>query len=395
MIQQKAEDQEAALESQKNHRSFAVSAYSGQREIMERSVVMRWSWIAALALIWVGCTSGPAQVEDELAQKMNRFEISEREVYFDAEGTQVYATVTVPQEKDDAPGVVLIAGSGPTDRDWNNPLLPGDNGTAIELSRRLAEAGVATLRYDKRGTGMTALSEPVVWDDYLAEVQAAVKRLAEEQGVDGQRIFVAGHSEGGVHALRAVADQWIDVQGVILLATPGRSTQELVLAQVAEQLEQVGMPREVVDGELASLQAAMESVRRKERVEARQVSDIPGLVALVETLQAEDAELFAADLLGWEPREAVARIDKPLLIVQGKKDTQVDVDADGRSLLKAAEGTNDDVELVVVDNADHVLKYQEIPRQELGGQFSLTYNAPGRHLDEEVLRALLGWIYER
>ena len=358
----------------------------------------RWIWVAVVMLWCVGCTSGTSGVADDdehLQEKMSRFEAEEQEVRFVAAETTVYATLTHPVDKQDAPAVVLVAGSGPTDRDWNNPLLPGDNGTAPELSRRLAEAGVASLRYDKRGTGMTSLSEPITWEDYLVELQAAVEFLGEEAGIDHGRIFAAGHSEGGVHVLRAAAEEWIDVRGVMLLATPGRSTEELLLTQVAEQLEGVGMPRDAVQRELSSLATAMQALQRGEPVEARQVSEIPGLVALVETLQTEDAEQFAAELIGWDPVEAITQLRNPVLIVQGLKDTQVDVDEDARRLLEAAEAQHQDVELVIADDADHVLKYQPVAREELSGQFSLTYNDPSRRLDETVLEAMILWIYDR
>lgn len=358
----------------------------------------RWTWIALVALLCAGCSSGPevvGDVDDEIVEKMSRFEVSEKEVHFEAEGTRIYGTLTRPAGKDDAPGVILIAGSGPTDRDWNNPLLPGDNGTAIELSTRLAQAGVASLRYDKRGTGRTELSGAITWEDYLAEVKAAKNTLAADENVDAGRIFVAGHSEGGAHALRAVAEQWIEVRGVMLLATPGRPTDRLVLDQVGEQLEEAGMSSEAVESELSSLASAMDTIARGQSVEASRVSEIPGLVALVQTLQTEDAEQFAAELLGWNPTRAIARIDRPMLIVQGLKDTQVDPDEDARRLYDAAHKHNEDVELALVEDADHVLKHQPIPREELGGQFALTYNDPTRRLDEAVLTTMVSWIYER
>ena len=72
------------------------------------------------------------------------------------------------------PSCDVLAGSGPTDRDWNSPLLPGDHGSGAALARALARHGVVVLRYDKRGTGATELpkDKPVQWDDYMAELEA-------------------------------------------------------------------------------------------------------------------------------------------------------------------------------------------------------------------------------
>lgn len=357
----------------------------------------RWISLIVLALLVGGCASGADVVDgidDDTADKLDRFESEQHEIAFEAAGVQVHATLTTPAGKSDAPAVVLVAGSGPTDRDWNNPLLPGDNGTAIELSDRLAEAGIATMRYDKRGTGMTELPGVITWDDYLTELEEAVKRVEQVEGIDEERIFVAGHSEGGLHALRAKTEGRIDVAGLVLLATPGRTTEELVLSQVDEQLEDAGMPRESIDQELASLKTAMDAVSRGETVDAHRVSDIPGLIALVETLQTEDAEQFAAELLGWDPARAIGDIERSILIVNGLKDTQVDAEDDGQRLFEAADDEAD-VTLALIEDADHVFKFQPVPVEELGTQFSLTYNDPTRHLEEALLEALASWIYAR
>src|SRR6185437_10707746 len=75
------------------------------------------------------------------------------EVNWPLGSTTVYGTVVRPFGPGPFPAVVMVAGSGPTDRDWNSPLLPGTNGSARLLAEALAQAGIASLRYDKRGIG--------------------------------------------------------------------------------------------------------------------------------------------------------------------------------------------------------------------------------------------------
>ncbi len=354
--------------------------------------------LTLLCVVATGCASSGAEVVDgadeELLEQMTRFEVEEREIQFSAADTEVHATLTTPRGETGVPAVVLVAGSGPTDRDWNNPLLPGDNGTAIELSDRLAQAGIAVLRYDKRGTGHTQLPGPIAWDDYLAEVQMAVETVAAEEAVDEERIILAGHSEGGAHALRAVSEGLAEVDGLILLATAGRPMRDLVLSQVNEQLEGAGLNDEAVTAELASLRRAMDAISRREQVEAEHVSDIPGLVALVETLQTEDAAEFAAALLPWDPAAVFNDIDAPVLILSGLKDTQVDPREDASRLFEAAQQSNENAEMVLIEDADHVLKHQVASKEELGAQHSLVYNDPTRNLDRAVLTALVRWIHE-
>ena len=357
----------------------------------------RMTWLLAAMVFAVGCASGGEVVEggnQAWLQDLTRFAVEEEDLQFDAADTTVHATLTRPEGASDVPGVVLVAGSGPTDRDWNSPLLPGDNGTAIELSERLATTGITVLRYDKRGTGQTALPGPISWDDYLAEVQAAVEVLRNKEYVDPDRIFLAGHSEGGAHVLRAIANGWVTVDGVILLATAGRKMSDLVLSQVREQLQGAGLDDEAVQVELDSLRRAMDNISAGQDVDAERVSDIPGLIALVETLQAENARQFASLLISWDPVAAIAELSSPILIINGMKDTQVDPEHDARPLYEAAQASGLEAQLALVQDADHVLKHQSMPREQLSAQHSLVYNDPTRALDEGAFEVLLRWIYE-
>lgn len=360
-------------------------------------MIRQASVLLLLLAVCAGCAT-QANVVDEPDQgqleALKNYEIEEREIRFEAAGTEVYGTLTRPEGRENAPAIVFVAGSGPTDRDWNNPLLPGDNGTAIELAERLAEAGIASLRYDKRGTGHTELPGSIGWNDYLAELQQAVATVEQADGIDADRIFAAGHSEGGAHVLKAVAAERIDVDGVVLLSVPGRSMRQLVVDQVTEQLSDAGMVEEAVDAELASLNRAMDAVSAGERISSERVSDIPGIVTLVETLQQENARDFAAELLGWDPLKAVSRVDAPMLLLGGLKDMQIDVEHDKRRLYESARERNDDVELALVADADHVLKRQTLPREEIKPQHALTYNDPARVLDEAVLETLVRWVEE-
>src|SRR5947207_11599263 len=98
--------------------------------------------------------------------------------------TSVYATLVRPSGPGPFPAVVMVAGSGPTDRDWNSPLLPGTNGSARLLAQALARTGFASLRYDKRASGpharetMQALIGKVSMQSHLDEFTGAVRTLA-------------------------------------------------------------------------------------------------------------------------------------------------------------------------------------------------------------------------
>src|ERR1700683_1847311 len=102
----------------------------------------------------------------------------------------VYGTVLQPQGAGPSPGVVLVAGSGPTDRDWNSPLLPGANGSAKLIAEAFARAGIASLRYDKRPSGpnvaqnMPSLIGKLSMKSHLEELDKAVETATSREGID-------------------------------------------------------------------------------------------------------------------------------------------------------------------------------------------------------------------
>lgn len=129
-------------------------------------------------------------------------------VSFKVGGLEIYATFRHPlDDPHDVPGVLLIAGSGPTDRNGNSPLLAGKVNTLKTLADWLSEDGVASLRYDKLGSGQTGLGSYAADVDSIGikpfeqESLAALTFLAREKGVDDSRLGVFGHSEGALFAL--------------------------------------------------------------------------------------------------------------------------------------------------------------------------------------------------
>src|SRR5690242_4506435 len=117
------------------------------------------------------------------------------EVNWPLDSTTVYGTLVRPVGPGRFPAVVMVAGSGPTDRDWNSPLLPGTNGSARLIAEALAQAGIASLRYDKRASGphvrenMQTLIGKMSMQSHVAELAGAVGALAGQAFVRADRIF--------------------------------------------------------------------------------------------------------------------------------------------------------------------------------------------------------------
>ena len=232
------------------------------------------------------------------------------------------ATLCLPEGVERPPVVVLVQGSGASDRDEavyaNHPFR--------DIAHGLAERGVATLRYDKRTyVYPEAAGESGVDIDIRAETlddaNAAIALMRAEARVDGERIFVLGHSLGGM-MVPAIAAENPDLAGAISMAGSLRRLWEIVYDQNMEAIaayEGVELPAEqraALDAQVEQIEAAMETFR----------AGIGGL--------ADDSLLLGIPARYWKSLEEYAgmnfigEIDLPLLILQGDADFQVYPDAD-------------------------------------------------------------------
>ena len=164
------------------------------------------------------------------------------DVSWTLDGVTMYGTVVRPDEDGPFPAVVLVAGSGPTDRDWCSPLLPGSNGSGRLLAEAFAGAGIASIRYDKRASGPHAaetvprLIGKLSMQSHLDELVAAVEVLVAQEFVDPSRIVGLGNSEGALHVLHyATSVQEVPFAGIVHAAPPGRPVQDVLLSQLALQ----------------------------------------------------------------------------------------------------------------------------------------------------------------
>ncbi len=132
----------------------------------------------------------------------NSNDINTISVSWQVDEIDVNATLVRPAGDGPFPAVIMVAGSGPTDRNWNSPLIPGTNGSAALLARALAEIGFATLRYDKRASGPQAkenamrLVGQISMQSHLEELAGGVRLLANWP------TFASHPFPGGTHGIR-------------------------------------------------------------------------------------------------------------------------------------------------------------------------------------------------
>jgi alpha-beta hydrolase superfamily lysophospholipase len=311
--------------------------------------------------------------------------------------TTVYGTVVKPEGAGPYPGVVLVAGSGPTDRDWNSPLLPGTNGSGRLLAEALGRAGFASLRYDKRASGphvretIPLLIGALTMQSHVDELAGAIRTLAEQPGTRRDRIFALGNSEGTLHALNyQVRDPDIPLAGLVLTGPPGRSVGAVTRSQLAAQAtsfpngeQLLGLYDDAVARFLAGEPAAPDPALPE------------GVRFLIAALENPVNLPFARELWTADAATPLSDVRVPVLIVIGKKDLQVDWQADAEPIQRASAG-HTDVSFVFPENANHVLKHEPRPRDELvQAEAMQRYNAADASLDREAVADIEAWLRAR
>ena len=290
------------------------------------------------------------------------------------------ATLCLPEGGDAAlpPVVVLVQGSGSSDR--NEAIL--QNAPFRDIAHGLAELGVATLRYDKRTfiypecAGDTGLDIDIR-GEMLDDVNAAIELMRADERVDSSRIFVLGHSLGGM-MVPAIAAENPDLAGAISMAGSLRRLWEIVYDQNQEAIAAyvvVELPeaqREQLDAQIAQIEADMETFRGG-------IGDLP-----------DDQVLMGVPARYWRSLEEYAgdhfidELDLPLLILQGDADFQVYADVDYPLWQEALAG-RDNVTFCLYEGLNHLM----MPTQ--GLRDTTEYVTPS-HVREDVIADIADFV---
>lgn len=319
------------------------------------------------------------------------------EVTWDVDGIAVYGTLTHPANTGPHPAVVFVAGSGPTDRDWCSPLLPGTNCSGRLLANALTKQGFITLRYDKRAAGprvrenLPQLIGKISMQGHLDELTGAVTTLMSLTDVDVSRLFVLTNSEGAIHALnyqKGIAHRRFD--GLVLTGAPGRPIGLVARDQLLAQVGPLANGDEIMKRYDACIAAF---VAGKPIAPDASLPEV--MKSLLASLTVPVNLPFARELWLENPAHLASQVSEPMLVVIGKKDIQIDWRADGGPL-QTATATNGNATFVFPDNTDHVLKREPRPQDELvAAEVSARYNAEGRVLDSDALSVITNWLVER
>ena len=299
---------------------------------------------------------------------------TEREVTVGAGEWKLPGTLTLPKAQGPVPGVVLVHGSGPNDRDETvyevRPFR--------DLAEGLASAGIAVLRYDKRtkvhGAQMVAMKNLTVQEETVDDAVLAAAVLGSQPEVDPRRVFILGHSLGA-YVLPMILQQDPKAAGGIAMAGITRPLEDVVLEQVEY---------------LIPLQSGQSEEARKEG--QKKLEEIRRDVAALKALKPgqEDGPTllgmpphYLLALRGYDPAAVAASLHVPLLILQGERDYQVSmVDFAG---WKAALGGRKDVELKSYPALNHLFV-------EGSGKSTPSEYMQPRHVAAEAIRDIAKWV---
>lgn len=275
--------------------------------------------------------------------------------------------LSTPNTKDPVPVVLFIAGSGPTDKDGNQ--MPNIITNCYkQLADSLATAGIACLRYDKRGVASSsaALTDEslVTFDTYVDDAVGIAKQLKEDKRFSS--VYILGHSEGSLIGI--LAAQKTPVAGLISLAGIGNSADKIIVRQLAAQSEEL------------SLKAAfiMDTIAK-----GKTVTNVPEDLA---PIFRPSMQPYLKSWFKYTPANEIAKVQSPILILQGSTDLQVNEDE--AQMLKSG---NTKATLKIINGMNHVLKMSKMDRE----SNLATYNAPSLPISLELITSVKSFVIKK
>ena len=326
---------------------------------MKRRIIIIFVLIFAFIFALTGCND-KSQNEDEA-----NLHYIEEEYNLDVDKGKIYGTLMMPKDREGSTVALIIAGSGPTDRNGNNSSMK--NNSLKMIAEALAKEGISSVRFDKRGIGESASliekEEDLVFEDYVNDVVGWIEKLKKDNRFN--KVVVIGHSEGAL--IGAVAVNNTDGDGFVSIAGVGYSAYETLERQLKAQSQQVfEICKPIMD----------------ELMKGNLVDDVPeGLYSLFRP----SVQPYLISWFKYDPVEEISKVEEPVLIIQGDNDIQITVE-DANRLYEG----NPESKLVIIEGMNHILK--DAPEDREGN--IATYSNPTLPLNERFVKELINFINE-
>lgn len=277
----------------------------------------------------------------------------------------ISGTLAMPKDANGkVPLVLIIAGSGPTDRDGNSPKLGLHANVYKMIANELGKKDIASLRYDKRlvGQSTTSIKENEIrFEDYVEDAAALLNMLSSDERFS--RIIILGHSEGSLVAMMASLDE--PIKGFISVAGAGDSADKILTEQMKSQ------PAFISDG----FNRMLDSLKRGKTTD----NIDPALYFIARP----SIQKYLMSWFRYNPQREIRKVKAPVLIIQGTTDLQVTV-GDSEKLKKA----KSDAILDIIPNMNHVLKEAPADKE----KNKATYNEPDLPLKPEFVTAITNFV---
>ena len=276
----------------------------------------------------------------------------------------IEGTLLLPS-KENIPLVLIIAGSGPTDRDGNSGSLK--NNSLKMLAQGLYDNNIASFRFDKRGIAKSAKAmiseEDLRFEHYIRDVQQWYLLLKNDLRFSS--VIILGHSEGSLIGM--IASQDVIPDKFISLAGPGVSMQATLKRQLADQ------PPYVLSMSLPIIE------------ELEKGKTVDSVAPLLNMLFRPSVQSYLISCFKYDPAIEISKVQSPVLIVQGTTDIQIQVE-DAKKLAAA----NSNSELVIIEGMNHILKEADANRF-----LNLrTYGDPSLKLKQGLIESITSFIVD-
>lgn len=301
----------------------------------------------------------------------------EEEVSFESNSVKLAGTLARPDSGTSLPGLLLLPGSGQVDRNENHKRMRLN--VLQDIAVYLANNGIASLRYDKRGVGASGGDYwKTGFHNNVLDAKAALEFLRAQAGIQRENIFLLGHSEGALISTRMAGDG-VDVAGVILLAGSAQSGEAVLKWQaktIAKDLK--GINKWLI----TLLRVDIEKSQQKQLFKIRSSAKDWYRTQLISKLNAK----WMREFIDYNPAEDLSKIKVPVLAITGSKDIQVNPD----NLKIMEELVQSPFEYHVLEGVTHILRSQE------GDADISTYRKQTkRPVDPRILSTISLWLQKQ
>lgn len=275
----------------------------------------------------------------------------------------VTGTLLSPVDVENPDLVILIQGSGPTDRDGNQPFLKNDS--FKKLAQELCANGIASFRFDKRISAMGRLNlteEEMRFDDFVQDAASVISYAAEN--IPHDRLFIAGHSQGSL---------------VGMLAAKGKADGFISIAGAAQPIDSIIVNQ--LDLQMPGLGESARSAFRTLREEGTVTDFNPYLASILRP----QIQAFMLSWMKYNPTDEIAKLEMPILIISGTEDLQVN-EQEAKTLHSAVPQST----LVELEGMNHILR--QVSADPIENQKS--YNEPNRPLHPNLVDTVLFFLEE-